>query len=154
VNFLSLIEAKRKGKILAPEQIQKFIREFTAGKIPDYQIGRNAHGCFIFASGDFFPDFNFRECRAEFVHTRQQRLNMRVCEMRVERGPARPVFVEEKFRRIFGRMVQVVIDAARFLARRCDETNQRLFQFRLLARPGLKRGDDGDGFHNLFFNCG
>jgi pyrimidine-nucleoside phosphorylase len=38
VNFLSLIELKREGKILAPEQIQAFIREFTAGKIPDYQM--------------------------------------------------------------------------------------------------------------------
>jgi pyrimidine-nucleoside phosphorylase len=38
VNFLSLIEQKREGKILAPEQIQEFIREFTAGKIPDYQM--------------------------------------------------------------------------------------------------------------------
>jgi pyrimidine-nucleoside phosphorylase len=38
VNFLSLIEAKREGKTLAPEQIQEFIREFTAGKIPDYQM--------------------------------------------------------------------------------------------------------------------
>jgi len=38
VNFLSLIEAKREGKTLAPGQIQEFIREFTAGKIPDYQM--------------------------------------------------------------------------------------------------------------------
>src|SRR5271156_2907964 len=38
LNFLSLIESKREGKILAPEQIQEFIREFTAGKIPDYQM--------------------------------------------------------------------------------------------------------------------
>src|SRR5258708_1887678 len=38
MNFLSLIELKREGKILAPEQIQEFIREFTAGKIPDYQM--------------------------------------------------------------------------------------------------------------------
>ena len=38
MNFLSLIEKKREGKILAPEQIQEFIREFTAGKIPDYQM--------------------------------------------------------------------------------------------------------------------
>jgi pyrimidine-nucleoside phosphorylase len=38
VNFLSLIEAKREGKVLAPEQIQEFIREFTAAKIPDYQM--------------------------------------------------------------------------------------------------------------------
>jgi len=38
MNFLSLIEAKREGKRLAPEQIQGLIREFTAGKIPDYQM--------------------------------------------------------------------------------------------------------------------
>jgi pyrimidine-nucleoside phosphorylase len=38
MNFLSLIEAKREGKTLAPEQIQNFVREFTAGKIPDYQM--------------------------------------------------------------------------------------------------------------------
>jgi pyrimidine-nucleoside phosphorylase len=38
VNFLALIESKREGKTLAPEQIQEFIREFTAGKIPDYQM--------------------------------------------------------------------------------------------------------------------
>jgi pyrimidine-nucleoside phosphorylase len=38
VNFLALIEAKREGKILPPEQIREFIREFTAGKIPDYQM--------------------------------------------------------------------------------------------------------------------
>jgi pyrimidine-nucleoside phosphorylase len=38
MNFLSLIENKREGKILAPEQIQEFIREFTAGKIPAYQM--------------------------------------------------------------------------------------------------------------------
>jgi pyrimidine-nucleoside phosphorylase len=38
MNFLSLIEAKREGRPLAPEQIQEFIREFTAGNIPDYQM--------------------------------------------------------------------------------------------------------------------
>lgn len=38
MNFLPLIEAKREGKTLAPEQIQEFIHEFTAGKIPDYQM--------------------------------------------------------------------------------------------------------------------
>jgi len=38
VNFLSRIEQKREGKNPAPEQIQEFIREFTAGKIPDYQM--------------------------------------------------------------------------------------------------------------------
>jgi pyrimidine-nucleoside phosphorylase len=38
VNFLSLIESKREGKTLAPDQIGNFVREFTIGKIPDYQM--------------------------------------------------------------------------------------------------------------------
>jgi pyrimidine-nucleoside phosphorylase len=38
VNFLSLIENKRDGQTLAPNQIENFVREFTAGKIPDYQM--------------------------------------------------------------------------------------------------------------------
>jgi pyrimidine-nucleoside phosphorylase len=38
MNFLSLIESKREGKVLSPAQIQEFIREFTAGTIPDYQM--------------------------------------------------------------------------------------------------------------------
>lgn len=38
MNFLSFIEAKREGRPLAPEQIQEFVREFTAGEIPDYQM--------------------------------------------------------------------------------------------------------------------
>ncbi len=38
MKFLSLIEAKREGKTLAPEQIREYVREFTAGEIPDYQM--------------------------------------------------------------------------------------------------------------------
>ncbi|MFO1487778.1 MAG: thymidine phosphorylase [Verrucomicrobiota bacterium] len=38
MNFLSLIESKREGKQIAGSQIQQFIRDFTAGKIPDYQM--------------------------------------------------------------------------------------------------------------------
>jgi pyrimidine-nucleoside phosphorylase len=38
MSFLSLIEQKREGKILAPKQIQDFIREFSVGKIPNYQM--------------------------------------------------------------------------------------------------------------------
>jgi pyrimidine-nucleoside phosphorylase len=38
VNFLSLIESKREGKTLAPDQIEYFVHEFTAGTIPDYQM--------------------------------------------------------------------------------------------------------------------
>ena len=49
MNFLSLIENKREGKILAPEQIQGFIREFTAGKIPDYQMAAMLMAIFFVA---------------------------------------------------------------------------------------------------------
>lgn len=38
MNFLPCIETKREGKILTPESIREFIREFTAGRIPDYQM--------------------------------------------------------------------------------------------------------------------
>ncbi len=38
MNFLALIESKREGGVLPAKQIQEFIREFTAGKIPDYQM--------------------------------------------------------------------------------------------------------------------
>ncbi|MGO9001087.1 MAG: thymidine phosphorylase, partial [Limisphaerales bacterium] len=38
MNFLSLIESKREGKTLAPDQIEYFVHEFTARKIPDYQM--------------------------------------------------------------------------------------------------------------------
>ena len=38
MNFLSIIESKREGKPLASEQIESFIHDFTAGKIPDYQM--------------------------------------------------------------------------------------------------------------------
>jgi pyrimidine-nucleoside phosphorylase len=38
VNFLSLIESKRDGRKLSREEIQALVREFTAGRIPDYQM--------------------------------------------------------------------------------------------------------------------
>jgi pyrimidine-nucleoside phosphorylase len=38
MNFLSLIEAKREGKILSPQEIRRLIHAFTAGDIPDYQM--------------------------------------------------------------------------------------------------------------------
>ena len=38
MNFLSLIEKKREGHDLVPDEIQGYIHEFTAGKIPDYQM--------------------------------------------------------------------------------------------------------------------
>jgi len=38
MNFLSAIESKRDGGILSPETIEILIRDFTAGKIPEYQM--------------------------------------------------------------------------------------------------------------------
>jgi pyrimidine-nucleoside phosphorylase len=38
MNFLALIESKRDGQTLTPKQIGNFVREFTGGKIPDYQM--------------------------------------------------------------------------------------------------------------------
>jgi pyrimidine-nucleoside phosphorylase len=38
VNFLSLIEAKRDGRALSPDQIAGLIAEYTAGQIHDYQM--------------------------------------------------------------------------------------------------------------------
>ena len=37
-SFLACIETKRDGKDLATEAIEWFVREFTAGRIPDYQM--------------------------------------------------------------------------------------------------------------------
>jgi pyrimidine-nucleoside phosphorylase len=38
VQFLPLIEAKREGRALSPDQISGMVRAFTAGEIPDYQM--------------------------------------------------------------------------------------------------------------------
>jgi pyrimidine-nucleoside phosphorylase len=57
MNFLSLIENKREGKILAPEQIQAVVHEFTAGKIPDYQMS-------AFLMAVFFQKLNSDETTA------------------------------------------------------------------------------------------
>jgi len=38
VNFLSLLEAKRDGHPLSPGQFQEIISEYTAGRVPDYQM--------------------------------------------------------------------------------------------------------------------
>jgi pyrimidine-nucleoside phosphorylase len=38
VQFLPLIEAKREGRALAPDQISEVVRAFVAGEIPDYQM--------------------------------------------------------------------------------------------------------------------
>ena len=38
MNFLAAIESKRDGKPLTVEEIKEFIHDFTAGKIPEYQM--------------------------------------------------------------------------------------------------------------------
>src|SRR5262245_47763993 len=38
MSFLSLIESKRDGRELSPEAIAGFVRDFTEGRIPDYQM--------------------------------------------------------------------------------------------------------------------
>src|SRR5580700_5653153 len=57
MNFLALIESKREGKILTPHQIREYIREFTIGKIPDYQMA-------AFLMAVFFRGLNTAETTA------------------------------------------------------------------------------------------
>ena len=38
MNFLSLIEAKRDGKTLGPDEVKEFVAAYTRGQIPDYQV--------------------------------------------------------------------------------------------------------------------
>src|SRR5882757_9891412 len=57
MNFLSAIEAKREGKILASEDIREFIREFTEGKIPEYQMA-------AMLMAIYFSGLNTEETRA------------------------------------------------------------------------------------------
>jgi pyrimidine-nucleoside phosphorylase len=38
MSFLTIIESKREGASLSPAQIQRTIQDYTAGKIPDYQM--------------------------------------------------------------------------------------------------------------------
>jgi pyrimidine-nucleoside phosphorylase len=57
VNFLSLIEAKRDGKILSPDQINELIQRGVAGDIPDYQMA-------AFLMAVYFQGLNNAETRA------------------------------------------------------------------------------------------
>jgi len=57
MNFLSLIEAKREGRELHPEAVQKFVCDFTAGRIPDYQMA-------AMLMAVFFRDMSHKETRA------------------------------------------------------------------------------------------
>ncbi len=57
MSFLSLIESKRDGHALAPGDIAVFVRDFTAGKIPDYQMA-------AMMMAVFFCGMNSEETRA------------------------------------------------------------------------------------------
>jgi len=57
MNFLSAIESKRDGKILSPETIERLIRDFTAGKIPEYQMA-------AMLMAIYFRGLNTQETRA------------------------------------------------------------------------------------------
>lgn len=57
MNFLPLIEAKRAGQILTPDQVQKIISAYTKGSIPDYQMS-------AFLMAVFFRGLNPEETTA------------------------------------------------------------------------------------------
>lgn len=57
MNFLPLIEAKRAGQILKPDQIQAIVAAYTAGAIPDYQMS-------AFLMAVFFRGLNTAETTA------------------------------------------------------------------------------------------
>jgi thymidine phosphorylase len=57
MNLLSLIEAKRDGAALRPAEIQGLVREFTAGRLPDYQMS-------AFLMAVFFRGLDPEETRA------------------------------------------------------------------------------------------
>ncbi len=57
MNFLPLIEAKRAGQTLKPDQVQEIITAYTAGDIPDYQMA-------AFLMAVFFRGLNTAETTA------------------------------------------------------------------------------------------
>ena len=57
VNFLSLIESKRDGRVLSSGDIAAFIRDYTAKQIPDYQMA-------ALLMAIFFRGLNSDETRA------------------------------------------------------------------------------------------
>ena len=56
MNFLSLIEAKREGHALRAAQIKDIVADFTAGRIPDYQMS-------AFLMAVYFRGLNAEEVR-------------------------------------------------------------------------------------------
>ena len=56
MNFLHLLEAKRDGAELRPEQIQQLVSSYSKGHIPDYQMA-------AFLMAVFFRGLSRRETR-------------------------------------------------------------------------------------------
>jgi pyrimidine-nucleoside phosphorylase len=54
MNFLSIIESKRAGKVVSDENLRAMVAAFTAGRIPDYQMS-------AFLMAVFFRGLNTRE---------------------------------------------------------------------------------------------
>src|SRR6266478_6068333 len=61
-----------------------------------------------------------------------------MCHVQVPRdiSTARPILVEDEERWIIGRLIEIVVDAAFLFARRRDQREAFLFNFRLQARFG------------------
>src|ERR1700753_3400962 len=57
MNFLSLIESKRDGQVLAAPQIKELVTSYVAGKIPDYQMA-------AFLMAIYFRGLNTQETSA------------------------------------------------------------------------------------------
>src|SRR5579884_2989846 len=57
MNFLSLIESKRDGQALSTAQIKEIVSEFSAGRIPDYQMA-------AFLMAVYFRGLNTQEAGA------------------------------------------------------------------------------------------
>jgi thymidine phosphorylase len=57
VNFLSLIESKRDGQSLSPQQLREAVAAVVAGRIPDYQLAS-------FLMAVFFRGLNSEETTA------------------------------------------------------------------------------------------
>ena len=101
-------------------------------KRPQDDAGILAAGKFAGVSANLLPEGLGRRER-DSMDAGAQVLNMRGFVVGLVMRLARPVFMEEKLPWILGRDVQVIVEAARFLARGRDQANQGFLQFRLLA---------------------
>lgn len=73
MNFLSVLEGKRDGQALSPDQIQEFVRAYTSGTIPDYQAA-------ALLMAIYFRGFNSTETRALTLAMRDSGITLRFPE--------------------------------------------------------------------------